>query len=235
MGARPVIGNIEARRLFLDRHLLLRPEGGPGRGADLADVIGRLGFVQLDSVKTFARAHDLILWSRRRQYRPAALNTSLKARDLFEHWTHDAAAIPMEFYPHWRLKFDRDAAWLRARWSEWRRPGFIEQLDEVLRHVADHGACTTRDVGRDEPKASGGWWDWHPSKTALEYLWRSGALAVCHREGFRKVYDLAERVVPIGQQIIQAFTPENVAIAERYIQQNYPNEVYPHPQVVNSD
>ena len=46
---------------------------------------------------------------------------------------------------------------------------------------------------------------------------------------------LAERVVPIGQQIIQAFTPENVAIAERYIQQNYPNEVYPHPQVVNSD
>ena len=196
MTARPVLDNRAARRVFLDRHLLLRPEGGPGRGADLSNVIERLGFVQLDSVNTFARAHDLILWSRRQQYRPSALNASLKGRAIFEHWTHDAAAIPMAFYPHWRLKFDRDAAWLRDRWAEWRRPGFMEQIDDVLRHVTDHGACTTRDVGNDEPKNSGGWWDWHPSKTALEYLWRSGALSVCHREGFRKVYDLTERVIP---------------------------------------
>lgn len=52
------------------------------------------------------------------------------------------------------------------------------------------------DVGKDEAKGSGGWWDWHPSKTALEYLWRSGDLSVCHRTGFRKVYDLTERVIP---------------------------------------
>jgi uncharacterized protein YcaQ len=52
------------------------------------------------------------------------------------------------------------------------------------------------DVGKDEVKGSGGWWDWHPSKTALEYLWRSGELSVCHRTGFRKVYDLTERVIP---------------------------------------
>ncbi|MEM8632040.1 MAG: crosslink repair DNA glycosylase YcaQ family protein, partial [Pseudomonadota bacterium] len=43
---------------------------------------------------------------------------------------------------------------------------------------------------------SGGWWDWHPSKTALEYHWRTGALAVTKREGFRKYYDLTERVLP---------------------------------------
>jgi len=197
MTARPTLSNDTARRLFLDRHGLLRTTGGPGKGADLAGLITELGFVQLDSVNTFARAHDLILWSRRQQYRPPALNAALgRDRAVFEHWTHDAAAIPMEFYPHWRLKFDRDAANLRARWSEWRRDGFLEQLDEILEHVTAHGACTTRDVGKDEPKSSGGWWDWHPSKTALEYLWRSGALAVCHRDGFRKVYDLTERVIP---------------------------------------
>jgi uncharacterized protein YcaQ len=50
-------------------------------------------------------------------------------------------------------------------------------------------------VGKDEKKGSGGWWDWHPSKTALEYLWRSGALTVVGREGFQKRYDLTERVI----------------------------------------
>ena len=43
---------------------------------------------------------------------------------------------------------------------------------------------------------AGGWWDWHPSKAALEYLWRGGRLAVSRRDGFAKIYDLAERVYP---------------------------------------
>jgi uncharacterized protein YcaQ len=31
---------------------------------------------------------------------------------------------------------------------------------------------------------------------ALEFLWRTGVLAVARREGFQKVYDLTERVIP---------------------------------------
>ncbi|MCY4065399.1 MAG: winged helix DNA-binding domain-containing protein, partial [Rhodospirillaceae bacterium] len=41
-----------------------------------------------------------------------------------------------------------------------------------------------------------GWWDWHAGKTALEFLWRTGELAVTRRESFQKVYDLAPRVLP---------------------------------------
>jgi uncharacterized protein YcaQ len=44
--------------------------------------------------------------------------------------------------------------------------------------------------------AAGGWWQWQPSKVALEFLWRTGELAVARREGFQKVYDLVERVIP---------------------------------------
>ena len=47
-----------------------------------------------------------------------------------------------------------------------------------------------------QKKGAQGWWDWHPSKTALEYLWRCGDLAITRRDGFQKVYDLAERVIP---------------------------------------
>ncbi|MCY4178838.1 MAG: winged helix DNA-binding domain-containing protein, partial [Litoreibacter sp.] len=66
----------------------------------------------------------------------------------------------------------------------------------ISRENADQGACCSADVGADEKRSSGGWWDWHPSKTALEYLWRTGALSVCHRRGFRKYYDLTENVIP---------------------------------------
>ncbi|MCB1481717.1 MAG: YcaQ family DNA glycosylase [Rhodobiaceae bacterium] len=194
---RAILDNQRARRLFLDRHLLLRQGSGPGKGKDLDGVLEDLGFVQVDSVNTLARAHDLILWSRRSQYRPRALERLVAHhRSAFEHWTHDAAIIPMRFYPMWRLKFARDEARMRARWPQWRREGWEAEIETVLRHVADNGPACSLDVGGDEKKGSSGWWDWHPSKTALEFLWRSGRLAICHRQGFRKFYDLAERVIP---------------------------------------
>jgi uncharacterized protein YcaQ len=159
--------------------------------------LDNLGFVQLDSVNTFARAHDLVLWSRRQQYRPKALQHLLhRDRLMFEHWTHDAASIPIESFAHWRLRFARDEARLAGRWKEGRRDDFHSKIDEVLRQISDDGCCTSGDVGHGESRGSGGWWDWHPSKTALEYLWRSGQVSVVRREGFKKVYDLTERVIP---------------------------------------
>lgn len=193
----PVLHNRAARHLFLSRHLLSDRPSGTGKGADLAATVRQLGFVQLDSVNTFARAHDLILWSRKQQYRPKALGHLLhRDRQMFEHWTHDAAIMPIESFAHWRLRFARDEARLASRWKEWRRDDFHSRIDDVLRHISDRGACTSGQVGIDEDRGSGGWWDWHPSKTALEYLWRSGQVSVLRRDGFTKVYDLTERVIP---------------------------------------
>lgn len=190
------LSNAQARRVFLDRHALSDTPSGPGKGNDLHQLIERLGFVQLDSINTVARAHDLILFSRRPRYRPKALKLLYERdRALFEHWTHDAAVIPMRFYPYWHLRRERDAALLKSRWSAWRRQGFEAQFQPVLDKIAECGPVCSSDVGTGEKRGSGGWWDWHPSKTALEYLWRSGALAVCKREGFRKYYDLTERVL----------------------------------------
>ena len=187
------ISNRAARRLFLDRHGLCRPPPGE----DLAGLIERLGFVQVDSIATVERAHHMILASRRRSYRPRQLDNLLeRRRALFEHWTHDASVIPMSFYPHWRLRFRRDAEMLRARWRKWRRAGFEGRFDDVLERIREGGPVMARDFEGDRQRTEAGWWDWHPSKTALEFLWRTGALAIARREGFQKVFDLAERVVP---------------------------------------
>jgi hypothetical protein len=58
-------------------------------------LIERLGFVQLDSINVVERAHHLTLSSRLDSYSQPQLKKLLeKDRSLFEHWTHDASAIP---------------------------------------------------------------------------------------------------------------------------------------------
>jgi len=200
MSTLPHLSNADARALFLDRHALAEPPAGPCKGADLAALIDRIGFVQVDSINTVARAHQMILWSRRQAYKPAALDRLHAQRAVWEHWTHDASILPMHLFPHWRHRFARDRARLVARWTGWQRDGFHEKFDEVLRRVADHGPVTSADVGEGEARGAGGWWDWHPSKAALEYLWRVGDLSITRREGYRKVYDLTERVIPAAER-----------------------------------
>ena len=117
--------NRAARRVFLDRHTLLEATQGLASTPAILDLITRLGFVQLDSINTIARAHDLILFSRRPQYPPHAMKRLYeKDQTLFEHWTHDAAVVPMDFYPYWHLRHQRDAEVLLNRWRNWRRDGF---------------------------------------------------------------------------------------------------------------
>lgn len=194
--ALPRIDNTTARRLFLTRHGLGRwdlPPGNPGT----QELIRRLGFVQVDSIATIERAHHMILWSRRRSYRPSQLATLLERdRTLFEHWTHDASVIPTEFYRYWKLRFRRDREKLLARWRNWRREGFEERFETILTRIRDQGATFSRDTRDADHQGSGEMWDWHPSKTAMEYLWRTGDLAICHRKNFQKCFDLAERVIP---------------------------------------
>lgn len=193
----PRLSNAVARRLFLAAHALAEPTSGPAGGADIAALVDRLGFVQVDSIITVERAHHMILWSRLAASRPSALAPLLERdRTLWEHWTHDAAILPAAHFGHWKHRFARDRARLVARWTGWQRDGFAEKFDTVLDHIARHGPVTAAEVGQGEARGKGGWWDWHPSKAALEYLWRVGELAITRREGFAKVYDLTERVLP---------------------------------------
>jgi uncharacterized protein len=192
----PVIPNALARRIFLQRHALADAPVGAAKGDDLLDLIDRIGFVQVDSINTVERAHHMILFARRQAYRPANLKRLLeKDRSLWEHWTHDASILPATVFPHWKHRFAQDRARLVTRWTGWQRQGFVEKFDTVLRQIADHGPVSSSDVGLGEARGKGGWWDWHPSKAALEYLWRVGEISVTRRDSFRKVYDLTERVL----------------------------------------
>jgi uncharacterized protein len=188
----------QARRLVLWRQGLadrprrrLTPEG-------VADLVERLGFLQVDSISTVERAHHMILFARDRSYRPELLRRALEVdRRLFEHWTHDVAALlPMRFYPYWKLRFERERHVVERRFRRWHGDAHQDELGRVLDLVRAQGPIMARDLATARARPAGGWWDWHLGKTALEYLWRTGRLAIARRQGFQKVYDLAERVIP---------------------------------------
>ena len=188
-----ILPNAQVRQHFLDRHQLRKPPLG-GR---LDQTLTALNFVQVDSINTLARAHDLILWSRQQSYRPPALRKMVDhSRTAFEAWTHDASILPMAAFSHWRHKFIRYAERVQKRWKAWHRGDFLAQTETVLEQIARHGPLGSGEVGKNERRGTGGWWDLHPSKNALEYLWRTGRITVSRREGFRKLYDLTENVIP---------------------------------------
>jgi len=199
----------QARALVLDlQGLAENPRRRLGSEGLLA-MIRKLGFVQVDSIQWVERAHHMILASRWDGYRQKDLHRLIETeRMLFENWTHDAAILPVEFFPVWRHRFAREAAHRAGRWTGDERT----QRDRVLALAADSGPITAREMSErhDPPNdaGKGAWWDWKPSKKALEYHWRTGGLCICHRRGFQKAYDLTERVIP------DAYRTEAVSVDE---------------------
>ena len=117
-----------------------------------------------------------------------------KERAIFEHFTHDASVIPMEFLPMWRRRIQRMPLFLhRTGW--FREPPDPKICTEIENRIRSEGALSTHafDTKIDGPKEM---WARPPHKQALDYMWFTGKLATCHRVNFSKFYNLPERVYP---------------------------------------
>jgi len=178
------------RRIALERQGLLKSNPfGRGKKATLR-AFEQLGYVQIDTISVVERAHHHVLWSRVGNYRPEFLDQLVRERMLFEYWSHAAAWMPMSDY---RFALPRMAKLNGER--DW-----FENCDKKLQHdilerIEIEGPMRARDF-TDPHHRSNGWWEWKPAKQALEQLFMQGELMVSSREGFQKVYDLPERVLP---------------------------------------
>jgi len=191
-----LISNSDARRIFLAKQGLSAPPNKALTKAGLLELIHEIGFVQVDSIQTVERAHHQILFSRNQTYKREHLTALLeKEGSLFEHWTHDASILPSAFFRYWKHKFRHEEEVIGERWRKWQGEGFEHAFDETFERVARDGAIMAREIKADG-HVSGGWWNWHPNKTALEYFWRTGKFAIAGRSNFQKIYDLVERVIP---------------------------------------
>jgi uncharacterized protein YcaQ len=179
-----------ARRIWLARQGLLRPESfGRGKSGALA-AIRRLGYVQIDTIHVVERAHHHILRSRVPDYRPSdlrALQTTDRA--IFEYWTHALSFIPIEDFRY----FVRSMRRHELEPSRWFSMVTSPQKRALLRRIRKEGPISIRDIEEDAVEKDHEWASRKPSKRALEHLFYSGRLAVRTREGMTKVYDLVER------------------------------------------
>ncbi|MEM7767958.1 MAG: crosslink repair DNA glycosylase YcaQ family protein [Pseudomonadota bacterium] len=186
------ISNRAARRLWLAAQGLAATPTGK---LDLDAMITGLGFVQLDTIQVVARAHHHILWSRNQNYRELMLDTHMTARRrVFEHFTHDASVIPIDFYPMWARQFRRLEE--KVRGWEWHRGMLGAGGREAMKQrIAAEGPLCTKAF---DTKVQGEkkMWSRPPHKLALDYMWYAGELTTAHRENFTKFYDLTERVIP---------------------------------------
>lgn len=186
------INNRDARRLWLSSQGLLKTPIGD---LDLLEIIKQLGFVQLDTIQNVVRAHHHILWSRNQNYREPMLNKLLaNERGLFEHFTHDASVIPIEFFPMWTRQFRRLGERVsRADW--YKHPLNQQEVKAIKTRIAEEGPLSTHafDTKIEGKKEM---WARPPHKKALDHMWYAGELTTAHRENFVKYYDLTERVIP---------------------------------------
>ena len=178
------------RRIALNQQGLLRAESfGRGKAATLR-AIERIGYLQIDTISIVERAHHHVLGSRVANYRPAMLEQLVAERKLFEYWSHAAAWLPMADYRYSLPRMHQLNG--ERHWFKGSNPGLMH---EILARIAADGPLRARDF-EDTRQSNSGWWDWKPAKQALEQLFMQGELMVSARQGFQKVYDLPERVLP---------------------------------------
>jgi uncharacterized protein len=192
------ISHQTARRMALHAQLLDgRTKIKKGK-AGIAQIVGHLGYVQIDTISVIERAHHHVLWTRMPGYEPGYLRQAHAAeRTVFEYWGHAASYLPMgdyRFYiPMMRSFYNPAGAWWRS-WGE----KYGAYLEPVLERIRKEGPKAARDFENADGKRNGPWWDWKPAKAALEMLFWRGELMIRERSGFERVYDLTERVLPEG-------------------------------------
>jgi uncharacterized protein YcaQ len=160
-----------------------------GRGINAVErAIKQLHYVQIDTISVVQRAHLHVLNTRVSNFAEPMLHKLLaERRSIFEYWSHAAAYLPLEDYRFY-LPVMRDYAARHDTDSRLRQ--------HVLARISAEGPLQSRDFTDARTGKSSGWWDWKPSKRVLEYLFLTGELMVSERQGFQKVYDLRERVLP---------------------------------------
>jgi uncharacterized protein len=181
----------DARLITLQAQGLI---GTAGRRGGVPSMLRRVGAVQLDTISVLARSHELVAYARlgaipRSRIERAYWNPG--PASAFEYWSHAACVLPIEEWPFYA--FRRRA--LRARGVRWHQ-SHERACAEVLARLKAEGPLTATQLGG--AKNGGAWWDWSETKIAVEWLLDTGDVICSRRTGWRRVYDLPERVLPDG-------------------------------------
>ena len=202
----------QARKIIVHAAGLAKPaQFGKGPEA-VYKFIEHLGFVQLDTNYVVERAHHHAIAARVPGYKPQWLEDLQADGRIFEFFTSDAGYMPMYNY-RFALPVMQGFAGTRPA----KTPAEANLAESVLDRIGREGPLRVKDFENDRQEASSGWWDWRPSKVALERLYMHGRLMVTRGKDFHRLYDLPRNVLPAG---IDTTIPTPQAFARHVIKRD---------------
>jgi uncharacterized protein len=211
-----------------------------GKGIEAVyKLIDHLGFIQVDTNYVIERAHHHAIYTRVPDYQLEWLDQLQAEGKIFEFWTWASGFQPMHEF---RFSLPAKASFLARRKPMTQTEA--NMMKRVLDRIGREGPLQARDFEQDRVTKNKGWWDWRPSKVALERLHLEGKLISYRKPNFEKVYDLAENVIPSSIDTT-APTPEEFArhailralnvFGIAYVKEIYYSARYVSPNLIKSE
>ena len=172
----------------------------PARVGDrhLADLLRRMGLLQLDFVNVLTPSHYLVPFSRLGPYDTARLDRVVyRSGGFTEAWAHEASIVPIATWP--LLRYRRETHIARPWGFDDIMAEHHEYVEIAVGEITRRGPLGPSDLpdpshtGRRLPES----WYGSVPRAVLEACFGRGQLAVTmRRQNFSRVFDLTERVIP---------------------------------------
>jgi uncharacterized protein len=212
----------QARHLQLQSLGLLNAPSKPATPNRLVKSIETMKQLQIDTISVVNRSPYLVMYARLGHYPTHWLDQALERKKIFEVWSHEACFAPVK-----DMSFLRAQLQDRKHWSQRSLQKSLmqhgPQMKELLKSIQKTGPVKSSNFEREKRDSSdsstteaSGWWNWKPEKRWLEAWFAAGHLMVARREGFQRVYEIAERLYPHLEQEKTVATLDPVALRRHF-------------------
>ncbi len=196
-----------ARRLALHAQGLALPIGRRrADGRDVANVVARIGALQLDPVAPVARSPLLVAHARLGLVEDTHIeDAAYERRFLFDAWAHEASLVHVDdIWLHRHVQQRRADGEMHEAWSAFLKTN-RPFADDVVAALRERGPLRASDIEHDsvvEHWQHGYWTDEVSARQTtarmLQVLWRTGVIGIAGRRGQERLWDLFERCLPDG-------------------------------------
>lgn len=188
----------EARRFILYKQGLLGEHRFRGKDGVLA-FVRQAGCVQFDPIDVCGKSPEITLQARVAGFTKTMLYELLyEDRKLVDYFDKNLAILPVEDWKYFGRERENHRSWEKSHQE-------IRLVhDRIVAEIAERGPLCSADLDIPD-KVDWYWSETKLSRAALEHMYFCGELAVHHKRGNMKYYDLIRNCIP--EEIVDAPEP----------------------------